>query len=66
MTKAEAIKHIQALYAVFNAADSDSERREDWTRPEMAATCCRPLDAMLSELLSKDELEALYANGEIG
>jgi hypothetical protein len=66
MTKTQAITHIQALYAVFNAADSDSDRRESWTRPEMAATCCNPLDAILRQILSTEELEALYANGEIG
>lgn len=66
MSKAKAVVHIQALYHCFNAADSDSEDRAEWTRPEMAATCCRPLDEILRQILSAAELEALYANGEIG
>ena len=66
MTKAQAIGHIQALYHAFNMADSDHPDRPDWTTPDMAGTCCRPLDAILREILTKDELEQLYANGEIG
>lgn len=66
LSKAQAVAHIQALYHCFNAADSDSDDRAEWTRPDMAATCCRPLDAVLREILTSEELEALYANGEIG
>jgi hypothetical protein len=66
MSKAQAIAHIQALYHCFNMADSDNPERADWTKPSMAADCCKPLDAILRQLLSADELEALYANGEIG
>lgn len=66
MSKAQAIAHIQALYHAFNMADSDNEDRADWMRPEMARTCCQPLDAILKQILSAEELEALYANGEIG
>lgn len=66
MTKAQALVHIQALYHAFNMADSDNPERADWMRPEMAATCCQPLDAILREMLSRKEIDQLYANGEIG
>jgi hypothetical protein len=64
MTKEQAVAHIKALYAVFNAADSDN--RASWTNPQMAATCCKPLDTILRQLFTQKELDELYANGEIG
>jgi len=45
MQKQEVIEAIAALYQVFNMADSDNPSRPEWTRPEMANTCCRPLEA---------------------
>lgn len=62
MTKDAALAHIRELYRAFNMADSDNPERCDWTRPEMAATCCRPLDKMLHELLTPEEIEVFYAN----
>jgi hypothetical protein len=60
MTKDQALVNIAALYRTFNAADSDSP--EDWTKPLMAATCCQPLDQLISAMLTKEEREQFYAN----
>jgi hypothetical protein len=61
MTKDQALAHIKALYDTFNMADSDNPNRADWTKPEMAGTCCRPLDALICALLEGEEREAFYA-----
>lgn len=63
MTKDQALAHIRALYACFNMADSDNPERAPWLRGEMASSCCKPLDAILRELLSEEEREAFYASG---
>jgi hypothetical protein len=63
MTKTQALAKIAELYRTFNAADScDSVDREDWTKPEMAGTCCRPLDQLLSAMLTTEEFEEFIAN----
>lgn len=66
MTKEKFLEHLAALYRVANLADCDArEMRADWTRPEMAATICRPLDKILNELencgaLSHEERQSFY------
>ena len=68
MTKQQFLSHVAALYTVGNLSDSDSERREDWTRPEMAGSaCCSALDSMLRAMvnagaLSSDERQEFYDN----
>lgn len=66
MTKAQALAHIKALYAVFNMADSDNAERADWTQPAMASTCCNPLHTILRQMYTQAEVDAMYANGDIG
>lgn len=66
MTKAQFLQHIAALYRVGNLSDSDSDQREDWTVPAMAAgACCGALDDMLREMvkagaLTGEEVQEFY------
>lgn len=63
MSKRELLDHIHALYQAFNMADSDNEDRPDWAEPNMARSCCQPLDAILRIVLpAYDDREDFYAN----
>jgi hypothetical protein len=62
MTKQQFLDHVRALYIVGNLSDSDSEQREEWTRPAMAGmACCAALDKMLHKLAE----EAIFTHEEI-
>lgn len=66
MTKAQFITMFKAMYNVGNRADSDSELREDWTKPGMAGyACCSHLDHMARDMvkagvLTEEECQSIY------
>ncbi len=55
MTRFEYLEKLHDLIYQANFADSDSENRQDWQKPEHARDHCNPLFRIVDSLLTEQE-----------